>query len=81
MLAKCANPYCAEVFHRLREGRLFVIDPEQSRRRLLPERRPEPQRRRPGLRYYWLCGECSQTMNLAWENGTVTLILKHHGKR
>lgn len=28
MLEKCANPVCAETFHRLRDGKVFVTEVE-----------------------------------------------------
>jgi len=55
MLSKCANPDCAERFHSLRRGRLFVMDTAAKARggATLPARRSAKK-----LEYFWLCDNC-----------------------
>ena len=51
---KCANPVCSATFHRLSDGRVFVIEAAVNH-----------QMRQ--VRYYWLCNKCSHTMTLVAE--------------
>ena len=65
MLSKCANPQCTAPFHYLRDGKLFQIDrrgypgPE-----LVTDKKPVQR-----VEYFWLCGQCSETLTLKYENG------------
>jgi hypothetical protein len=51
MLDKCANPACSEIFRRLRDGRVFVIEVESS------ASSPPHQRQ-----HFWLCNSCCRSM-------------------
>ncbi len=57
MVSTCANPGCSATFHRLQEGRLFVIDPR--------ERKPPASARDARLQFYWLCEKCAERLTLA----------------
>jgi len=79
MLDKCANPDCSAVFRRLGTGRLFVADPQAR-----PNRAAERQSARPphGLRYHWLCANCSKTLTVLCEAGsTATVVPKTQAVR
>jgi len=90
MVSKCANPACSTPFHYLREGKIFRVEVEVTPP-LTPEETIELSNgskvpflvamRKPSrkLEHYWLCGPCSQTMNLLFDrdNG-VTVLPKAH---
>ena len=57
MVSTCANPGCSATFHRLQEGRLFVIDPR--------DRKPPQPERDSRLQFYWLCEKCAERLTLA----------------
>lgn len=90
MVSKCANPACSTPFHYLREGKIFRVEVEVTPP-LTSEETIELSNgskvpflvamRKPArkLEHYWLCGPCSQTMNLLFDrdNG-VTVLPKTH---
>lgn len=67
MISKCANPECPKLFQYLREGQVFRVERQ--------EMMPAPldafvgKGRRPVRRveHFWLCGECSRTMNVSFD--------------
>lgn len=67
MLAKCVNPSCDNRFKHLREGRLLRVE-----RRTSPSRRKSSASRE--TEYYWLCGPCSASLNLAFD-GEAGIVL------
>ena len=74
MLSKCANPECTAPFHYLREGKLFQIDTaaaaSQGAGPQLVDRNKPPHR----IEYFWLCGQCSSVMTLAFQRGKVVTV-------
>lgn len=75
MLSKCANPGCTAPFHYLRDGKLFQIDtslgiPENTGPQLVQEGKP-PHR----IEYFWLCGQCSTNMTLAFQRGKGVVMV------
>jgi hypothetical protein len=88
MVSKCANPACPTLFHYLREGKVFRVEVEVTPA-AVPEDTPElPNRnkvpflvknRKPNrkVEHFWLCGPCSQTMNLIFDKDLgITVIPK-----
>jgi len=67
MVSNCANPNCGVPLRYLRDGRLFQFEVRAlSNEKSEPS---EPAKKRP-LRqvwHYWLCGECSSTMTLQFD--------------
>ena len=67
MVTKCANPLCANQFHYLRDGRLFIVEVEEggglpaSGPHLAADRKKPPRR----IEHYWLCDQCAPTLTLA----------------
>ncbi len=62
MVHKCANPLCSVTFHRLGDGRLFVVEAADDRR----SRR---------LEYFFLCNTCSRTMTVATKKGSDNVVV------
>lgn len=86
MVSKCANPACSTPFHYLREGKIFRIEVEVtppttaqdavelSNGKKLPfllERRKAARK----VEHFWLCGPCSQYMNLMLDKETGIIVL------
>jgi hypothetical protein len=70
MVAKCANPDCHVGFRYLRGGKLFLLDIPRSARREAPKATAS---QRP-LEYFWLCDQCSGTMQVVvTESGHVAI--------
>jgi hypothetical protein len=78
MVSKCANPACSTPFHYLREGKIFRVEveitpPVTSEETIeLTDGSKVPfliASRKPGrkVEHFWLCGPCSQTMNLLFD--------------
>jgi hypothetical protein len=68
MLSKCANPVCSTQLHYLRDGKVFKV--EMSR--------PVPiDSRKPLLRveHFWLCGPCSSTQTLTYDQESGVRVL------
>ena len=87
MVSKCANPACSTPFHYLREGKIFRVEvettpPEPQDRAETPNGIKSPfllAARKPPLKleHFWLCGPCSQSMNLLFDrNSGVSVIPK-----
>ncbi len=86
MVSKCANPACSTPFHYLREGKIFKIEVE-----ITPPITSEDTvelsdgskvpflvaTRKPGrkLEHFWLCGPCSQTMNLIFDRDNGVTVM------
>jgi hypothetical protein len=54
LLSKCANPDCVATFRYLQQGKLFRLEKERTKDF---SQSPEPE-------YFWLCGNCSETISL-----------------
>jgi hypothetical protein len=78
MVSKCANPACSTPFHYLREGKIFKVEVEvtppvtSDESYELSNGNKVPfliAARKPGrkLEHFWLCGPCSQSMNLLFD--------------
>ena len=86
MVSKCANPTCSTPFHYLREGKIFRIEievtpPVTSDENvelsngnkvpfLLAAKKPARK-----VEHFWLCGPCSQNMNLMFDKDTGITVL------
>lgn len=72
MLDKCANPTCSATFRRLRDGRVFVAEPEADHRsgatQLVRQRQ-----------YFWLCNSCCHTMTVIAEKGKRVQVVPLSG--
>lgn len=71
MVTKCANPSCENLFHYLREGRLFLVEIPAR-----PENAPGANQRtsKSKRECFWLCDICALTLTLtADKNGHVVL--------
>ena len=86
MVSKCANPACSTPFHYLREGKIFRVEveitpPVTSEETIeLTDGSKVPfliAARKPGrkVEHFWLCGPCSQTMNLLFDKDTGISVL------
>lgn len=62
MVHRCANPSCSTTFHRLGDGRLFVVETADDRR----SRR---------LEYFFLCNSCSRTMTVEAKKGSKSVVV------
>lgn len=69
MVSHCANPKCAKPLHYLRDGRVFVFD--------VPDRIALANGKRTRhIEHFWLCGACSQTMQMVQSTEGVNLVLR-----
>jgi hypothetical protein len=64
MLAKCLNAGCDAKFRYLNQGRIFNIE--------IPFAKTNGERSFLKAECFWLCENCSQTMKVIVDNGTVT---------
>ena len=69
MLSKCANPDCVETLHYLREGKVFKI--ESDGLFLIDGKKPVKK-----VEHFWLCGNCSSTMTLTFDQSTGVQVSK-----
>ncbi len=69
MLSKCANPDCNTPFHYLREGRLYQIDTASDGERDGAAPSPAEPKRAHKVEFFWLCGQCAQSMTLTYQRG------------
>ncbi len=68
MVSNCANPKCGVPLRYLRDGRLFQFEVRALSPSRLEADEPAPKKR--PLRqvwHYWLCGACSSTMTLQFD--------------
>jgi hypothetical protein len=86
MVSKCANPACSTPFHYLREGKIFRVEVEvtppltgQETVELSDGKKfpfllasSKPTRK---TEHYWLCGPCSQTLNLQFDKDAGLTVL------
>ena len=86
MVSKCANPACSTPFHYLREGKVFRIEVEVAPPIAAEEtvelsdgnkvpflvERPKAARK---VEHFWLCGPCSQYMNIMFDKDTGLTVL------
>jgi len=81
MVSKCANPACSTPFHYLREGKIFRVEVESTPREsetlngdkspfLVASRKPSLK-----LEHFWLCGPCSQSMNLLFDRSNGVSVI------
>ena len=66
MLAKCANPSCSTPLLYLREGKIFMVETEQSQTATdgaIVIRSKASSR----VEHFWLCGPCSLEMTLTYD--------------
>lgn len=80
MLSRCANSQCGKPFLRLREGKLFLVETDDSGKsgELAS---PPLVRARPGQRHiehYWLCEDCTAQWTLIYtqESGVALAPLR-----
>ena len=66
MVTNCANPSCGKPLHYLREGRVSTFGASSLNH---PAGKPWH-----GLKHYWLCGSCSQTMTLVQDTEGVRAV-------
>lgn len=66
MLSNCANPQCSKPFLRLGEGKLFLVEAEDTANSGEPRAPFSPYARRPPRRLerYWLCSDCAESSTL-----------------
>jgi hypothetical protein len=82
VLHKCANPNCINLFRKLSQGKLFLLDTQ-------PLQRSEARRGRWGgqsmhrVEYYWLCDQCAFAFTLSYEKGrgVIAVPRPEAGKR
>lgn len=77
MVSNCANPNCGVPLRYLRDGRLFQFEVRAlSKNELNSELKKRPLRQ---VWHYWLCGECSSTMTLQFDQmrGLKIMPLEH----
>ena len=86
MVSKCANPACSTPFHYLREGKIFRVEvqvtpPVTSDETielsdgskvpfLIATRKPARK-----VEHFWLCGPCSQNLNLLFDKDTGISVM------
>jgi hypothetical protein len=80
MLSRCANSQCGKPFLRLREGKLFLVETDDSvtsgELAAPPARRARPAQRH--VEHYWLCEECTAQWTLIYtrESGVALAPLR-----
>ena len=91
MVSKCANPACSTPFHYLREGKVFRVEveviPPGGMSLLASQTQDETSNgnknpflvsaRKPMLKaeHFWLCGPCSQSMNLLFDKDSGISVI------
>jgi hypothetical protein len=85
MVSKCANPACSTPFHYLREGKVFRVEVELSHPvqetielsngRKVPFLVPGGSKPARKTEHYWLCGPCSQTLNVQFDKEAGFIVL------
>jgi hypothetical protein len=80
MLSRCANSQCGKPFLRLREGKLFLVETDNTvsgGESVAPPfgRARHPQRQ---VEHYWLCEDCTLLWTLIYtrENGVALAPLR-----
>jgi hypothetical protein len=63
MVSKCANPACSATLHYLREGKVIRLGGNGRNGNGHDE-------------HFWLCGPCSQLLDLAWDETNGLRIVK-----
>lgn len=64
MLSKCANPACGAKFQYFHLGKLFAMEYRRCTQGTASSHLPETVQTSDGLRYFWLCSACSQSMTV-----------------
>jgi hypothetical protein len=74
---QCANPECRHDATYLREGSIHLLELEAAAdRRLAGNEEGFPTLSSP-LRYFWLCGECTEVFSIAkWTPSGVVLVTR-----
>ena len=80
MLSRCANSQCGKPFLRLREGKLFLVETDDSGKSA-ELAAPPLVRARPAQRHiehYWLCEDCTAHWTLIYteESGVALAPLR-----
>jgi hypothetical protein len=73
MLHKCANPECGSAFRKLTQGKLFLVETDQTNVAPEPANWKHQSQRR--IEYYWLCDQCVPHLTLAYEPGRGILAV------
>jgi hypothetical protein len=77
MLHKCANPNCPNLFRKLSEGKLFLVETDRFASSTSVLRRWD-QGVQHRIEHFWLCAECASVLTLTFETGkglkTVPLL-------
>lgn len=72
MLSRCANSQCGKPFLRLREGKLFLVETDDSVQSAQlagpPAGRARPAQRH--VEHYWLCEDCTSQWTLIYTRET-----------
>lgn len=80
MLSRCANSQCGKPFLKLREGKLFIVETEDTMMAAESSAplssRPRPAQRR--VDHYWLCEDCTLVWTLIYtrESGVALAPLQ-----
>jgi len=69
MLSKCANPSCDTPLHYLRDGKVFQVE---MMNRPVPIDERKPLRR---VEHFWLCGPCSESQTLSYDERNGVQVL------
>ncbi len=72
MLSKCANPACSTRFQYLRDGKLYQIDVDPTAQSAIHLVGKKSARK---VEHFWLCGNCSKHMTLAYQRGKGVITL------
>ncbi len=72
MVSHCANPKCAKPLHYLREGRIVVFD-------VAAGEADGNGKRSQRMEHYWLCGECSKTLEMEQSPEGVRVVPRMRG--
>ena len=78
MLSQCANPLCSKPLHYLRDGKVYRVEIKEepvlgNTPFLISSASKTPKR----LQHYWLCGECTKSMTLRFDDhGHITVLPK-----
>ena len=66
MVSHCANPGCRAQFIYFRRGRLFAAPRNTTAKQ---------------IEYFWLCGDCSEDMDLAFGHDHRPTLVRRHSER
>jgi len=75
MTTKCANPSCNRPFLYFRNGKIYLID------FLAANHGGSPERAKREIEYFWLCGACSQNMQVTLDRNGKAVVEIVEGSR